>query len=98
MAAHLNFRVGVVSNGFWATDLKDALEWVRPFAGLIQDLSVSRDPYHGSEKSGRQAENAQAAAEVLGIPLAVITIAAPEATGAAAAGGQLPPGGSGGGG
>ncbi len=92
MAAHLNFRVGVVSNGFWATDLKDALEWLRPFAGLIQDLSVSRDPYHGSEKSGRQAEFAQAAAEILGIPLAVITIAAPEATGAAAAVGQLPPG------
>ena len=92
IAAHMKFRVGVVSNGFWATDLKDALEWLRPFAGLIQDLSISRDPYHGSEKSGRQAENAQAAAEILGIPLAVITIAAPEATGAAPAVGQLPPG------
>ena len=92
IAAHLNFRVGVVSNAYWATDLKDALEWLRPFAGLIQDLSVSRDPYHGSERSGRQAEFAQAAAEVLGIPLAVITIAAPEATGAAPAVGQLPPG------
>ena len=92
IAAHVKFRVGVVSNGFWTTDLKDALEWLRPFAGLIQDLSISRDPYHGGEKSGRQAENAKAAAEILGIPLAVITIAAPEATGASAAVGQLPPG------
>ena len=92
IAAHMKFRVGVVSNGFWATDLKDALEWLRPFAGLIQDLSISRDPYHGSEKSGRQAENARAAAEILRIPLAAITIAEPEATGAAAAVGQLPPG------
>ncbi len=91
MAAHLDFRVGVVSNAFWATELKDALEWLHPFAGLIQDLSISRDPYHG-EKSGRQSEIVQAAAEVLGIPLGVITVAPPEVADAASVVGQLPPG------
>lgn len=92
IAAHLNFRVGIVTSGFWATDLKDALEWLRPFAGLIQDLSVSQDTYHGSADSARQVETARAAAEVLRLPLAVISIASPEAAGAAPAVGQLPPG------
>lgn len=91
-AASMGFQVGIVSNGYWATDVEDALEWLRPFAGLIQDLSISSDLHHWSEKLSQQAKNASVAAEQLGIPLGVISIAQPEATNAASAIGQLPVG------
>ena len=82
-AASMGFQVGIVSNGYWATDVEDALEWLRPFAGLVQDLSISSDLYHWSEKPSQQAKNASVAAEQLGIPFGVISIAQPEATNAA---------------
>jgi MoaA/NifB/PqqE/SkfB family radical SAM enzyme len=89
-AARLGFEVGVVSNGYWATSVDDALEWLRPFAGLLNDLSISSDLYHWSEALSRQMQNARAAAEQLGIPLGVISIAQPEAANAASTTGQLP--------
>jgi MoaA/NifB/PqqE/SkfB family radical SAM enzyme len=94
-AAEMGFQVGIVTNTYWATSRRDALEWLRPFAGLVQDLSISSDLFHYSEKVSRQTENARAAAEELGIPLGVISIAQPEETEAAKASGQLPLGESG---
>jgi hypothetical protein len=91
-AAAKGFRVGLVSNGYWATSVEDALEWLRPFAGLIQDLSISSDLYHWSEELSRQARNATAAAERLAIPLGLISIAQPDAADAHSAVGQLPGG------
>ncbi|MHC4589414.1 MAG: radical SAM protein [Planctomycetota bacterium] len=86
------FRVGIVSNAYWATEVKDAVEWLRPLAGLIEQLSISSDLYHGSEKLRPEAKNACAAAGQLGIPAGVISIAQPEAADAACAVGQLPEG------
>lgn len=91
-AAQMGFRVGMVSNGYWATDKNDAVECLKPFAGLVQDLSVSSDLYHYTEKLSREAENARAAAEELGIPIGVVTIAQPEETDALSVAGQLPAG------
>ena len=34
-AASLGFKVGIVTNGYWGTELEDALEWLRPFKGLV---------------------------------------------------------------
>jgi hypothetical protein len=90
MAAELEFDVGIVSNGYWATDVKDGLEWLRPLAGLVQDLSISTDAYHGNEDSRRQAQNAHAAAVKLGIPVGIISVAQPEKKDAPSATGQLP--------
>jgi len=92
MAAGMDFQVGVVSNSYWATAEQDAREWLKPFTGLIQDLSVSSDLFHWSEKLSQQAKNARAAAEQLGIPLGIISIAQPEATDSASAVGKLPEG------
>jgi len=91
-AAAMGFQVGIVSNGYWATDDQDAGECLRPFAGLIQDLSISSDLYHYVEKFSRPARNAITAAELLRIPHGIINIAEPEATNAASAIGQLPAG------
>jgi hypothetical protein len=88
-AASLGFKVGIVTNGYWGTEPEDALEWLRPFEGLVQDLSVSSDRLHWSEKLSRQAEIATQAATELGIPLGIISIASPEAE-APSAVGRLP--------
>jgi len=92
LAARMGFRVGIVSNGYWATDLEDAIECLKPFAGRVQDLSISSDRYHWSADLSRLAENACAAAAHLGIPVGVIRIAQPEATNVQASRGQLPVG------
>ena len=94
-AAAMGFQVGIVSNAYWATDVDDAVEWLRPLAGLIQDLSVSSDLYHGSEKLTQTAKNACDAAERLNIPIGTISVAQPEDTNVALAKGKLPPGESG---
>ena len=95
-AAGLGFKVGVVTNGFWANTEEDALANLEPFAGLIQDLTLSSDQFHShqpqSELLSRQAAHASAAARMLGIPVSMISIALPEAAEAAAAVGQLPAG------
>jgi hypothetical protein len=91
-AAGMGFRVGIVSNAYWATEEEDALTWLKPLAGLIQDLSVSSDLYHWDEKLSRQARNACTAAERLAIPLDIIAIAEMESEEAAGVVGQLPAG------
>jgi hypothetical protein len=89
-AAALGFDVGIVSNAYWATSVEDAREWLRPFAGLVQDLSVSSDLYHSEETLSRQARNATQAAQDLGIPVGAISIAQPDQLDRVGAVGQLP--------
>ena len=89
-AASMGFQVGLVSNAYWAITPEDAMEWLTPFAGLLQDLSVSSDLFHYSEPLSRQPRNAIQAAHSLGIPIGTISIAQPEATDAMPAVGQLP--------
>ncbi|MCP3902978.1 MAG: radical SAM protein [Planctomycetes bacterium] len=91
-AAARGFKVGIVSNGYWATTARDGIEWLRPMQGLVHHLSVSRDSYHGRGQFCEQADNACAAADELGIPTGTIAIAAPETTSAGRAMGQLPNG------
>jgi len=78
LAVGMGFETGIVSNAYWATSLEDAREWLRPFVGLIQDLSVSTDLYHYDESVSQQARHAMQAAQELGIPLGVLSIAPPE--------------------
>jgi hypothetical protein len=92
-AAAAGFRVGVVSNAYWATGPEDARECLAPFAGLVQDLSLSCDPLHGNDTDGT-VDRAESAARELRIPVSRIRVAAPE-SGAEAAHGQIPAGDSG---
>lgn len=94
MAGSAGFKVGVVSNAYWATSVEDAVEWLSPLMPWVGDLSVSSDLYHYSEKLSQQARNAVAAAETLNIPIGVISIAQPEAISKGERG-KLPPGESG---
>jgi MoaA/NifB/PqqE/SkfB family radical SAM enzyme len=89
-ASLMGFQVGIVSNGYWATDEEDALENLAPFQGMVQDLSISSDLFHWSEEGSRRVEIMRRAAERLDIPVGVISIAQPDAQGASSAEGQLP--------
>lgn len=79
-AAERGFETGIVSNAYWATSVEDAELCLHPFAGLLNGLTVSSDLYHWSEVLARQARNARAAAETLGIPCSTLTVAQPDAS------------------
>lgn len=91
MAAERGFGAGIVSNGYWATSVEDALVWLAPFVGKIQDLSISNDLYHWSERLSTPVQNARIAAGRLGISTGYIAVAQPE-TPAQETVGQLPQG------
>ena len=77
-AAELGFQVGIVTNDYWATTVEDAVEWLRPLAGIVQDLSVSTDLFHYDEVVSARARNALAAAEQLGISVGTLICEVPE--------------------
>ncbi|HEY7728043.1 MAG TPA: radical SAM protein [Candidatus Eisenbacteria bacterium] len=91
-AAGLGFRVGLVTNAYWATEPADAREWLRDLSGFVQDLSISCDGYHGDAEQERRAECARTAAAQLGIPSDVIRIAPIESQNAPRPVGKLPAG------
>jgi len=77
-AAELGFQPGIVTNDYWATTVEDALQWLRPLAGILQDLTLSTDLFHYDEVMSHQARNAQAAAGELGIPVSTLVCEVPE--------------------
>ncbi len=83
VAAEMGFSVGIVSNAFWANSVADAIENLQPFAGRVDDLSVSSDIYHCGECLGERPQNALVAAKWLNIPTGMISIDQPEAGGEA---------------
>ncbi len=91
-AADRGFKVGIVTNGYWATGMEDAMACLEPLAGLVQDLSISSDAYHWDEKYRRHTDNARAVSEQLAIPVGFISIAQPEKTHSTQASGQIPTG------
>jgi MoaA/NifB/PqqE/SkfB family radical SAM enzyme len=78
LAAEMGFSVGIVSNAYWANTVADALENLQPFAGRIDDLTVSSDQYHCGECLGEHAQNALVAAKWLNISTGMISVAQPE--------------------
>jgi hypothetical protein len=91
-AKQRGFKVGIVSNAYWANSESDALEWLEPIASSIDDLSISSDGYHGSSEDFRNAETGRAAARQLGIPVDFISVAEPDASEVCGAAGKLPAG------
>jgi len=78
-AKESGFKVGIVSNSYWATTDAAALGWLKPLAGLVDDLSISSDDYHGSNEGVNYPEIARRAAQQLDIPVDFISVADPEA-------------------
>ena len=78
IAHEMGFKVGIVTNGYWAQTFEDALVWLQPLSGKLEDLSVSCDLFHYSEEMLSQAYNAVDSARQLGIPVGTISVAQPE--------------------
>jgi hypothetical protein len=91
-AKELGYKVGIVSNAYWATTDADALKWLQPLTGSLDELSISSDAYHGSDEGVNQPEIARKVAQQLNIPIDFISVAAPGACDIPAAAGQLPAG------
>jgi hypothetical protein len=79
-AAQQGLRVGIVTNDYWATTVEDAIEWLRPLAGVVQNLSISTDLFHYDEVMSTNARNGLAAAAELDIPTGTLTCEVPEGT------------------
>jgi MoaA/NifB/PqqE/SkfB family radical SAM enzyme len=81
MARQRDFKIGLVSNCYWATTSEDAELWLRPLLEIgIDDLSLSDDAFHQGEVDDKAntARQARTAAERLGMPVGSICIDKPE--------------------
>ncbi len=79
-AVEMGFGVGIVTNNYWATSVEDAIEWLRPLAGVLQNLSISTDLFHAEKMMSQSARNAQVAAEQLGISTSTLICESPTAS------------------
>jgi len=75
LAYRMRYSVGIVSNAYWANSEDDARLFLEPFTGKVDDLTVSSDLFHYTEKMSAQSRFATQAAGDFGIPTGVITIA-----------------------
>jgi len=86
-ARRRGFRVGIVTNAYWATAAEDADAWLAPLGALgVETLSVSEDVLHGCDAADNPAPVAREAAARAGVGADTICIEKPEAGAAAAEG------------
>jgi hypothetical protein len=80
MASAMGFKMGIVTNGYWATTEEDAELWLKPLRDLgISDLGISDDEFHGGESTDTPARRAIAAAKKLGLPVGRMSVEKPRA-------------------
>ncbi len=89
LANDMGFKVGVVTNSYWATSVEDALLWLSPLVGKVQDLTISSDLFHFNDKMSQQSKYVTEAVKQLNLDLGVITIEQPEVQ-APSSMGQIP--------
>jgi len=78
LARESGFRVGIVTNSYWATSVEDARMALEPLAEMgIEDLSVSDDEFHQGGESESPVRHVVAAARELGLPARTICIEKP---------------------
>ena len=78
IARNKGFKVGIVTNSYWATAIEDASLWLKPIRDLeVSDFSVSDDLYHFEEEKENLAKIAFTAGKKLNLPMSSITIEEP---------------------
>jgi hypothetical protein len=78
MAHGMGFKIGLVTNAYWATSEEDADLWLKPLRDLgISDISISDDEFHYEDKEASPAKHALNAARKLGMPCGPISIDKP---------------------
>lgn len=78
IARSTGFKIGVVTNAYYATSEEDVGLWYNPLCRLkISDLSISDDLYHSEDEKDNPAKRALSAAKKLGLPVDSIRIEKP---------------------
>ena len=78
VASNMGFKVGLVTNAYYATSEEDAEIWLKPLCEMgISALSVSDDSYHSEDEKDNAAKRVSAAAKRLGMPVNSICIEKP---------------------
>lgn len=77
-ATNMGFKTGIVTNGYWATTIEDAMEWLTPISETgVVDLTISDDTLHYA-KGDERPKNAVAAARELGMKVSTIVTENPK--------------------
>ena len=78
LAKNMGFKVGIVTNSYWATSIQDAELWLKPFSELsVDDFSISNDVFHYEDEHENRAKVAKKASENLKLPAMTISIEEP---------------------
>ena len=78
LANKMGFKIGIVTNSYWATSVEDAEIWLKPFSEIgINDFSISDDTFHFGDEEVNLAKRARKAAEILNLPSSSISIDKP---------------------
>ena len=78
LANKMGFKIGIVTNSYWATSVEDAEIWLKPFLEIgINDFSISDDTFHFGDEEVNLAKRAREAAENLNLPSSSISIDKP---------------------
>ena len=82
IARSMGFKIGIVTNAYWATSEQDAELWLKPLRDLgVSDISISDDEFHYEEREASPAKHALNAAKKLGMPCGSIGIDKPTVKG-----------------
>ncbi len=78
LAKELGFKIGLVSNSYWATSVEDAELWLKPISEIgISDFSISNDTFHYGNEELNLSKRAEKAAKNFNLPLSSICIDEP---------------------
>ncbi|MFX0037231.1 MAG: radical SAM protein [Candidatus Hermodarchaeota archaeon] len=78
LAKMMGFKVGIVTNSYWATSIQDAEVWLKPFSELgVDDFSISNDTFHYENEQENLSKIAKKASENLKLPIMTICIEEP---------------------
>ena len=78
LTARAGYRVGIVTNAYWAVSEVDALAWLKPLSDSLDLLSISTDRYHSDSDFSQTALNARAAAESLNMDCNLLRVGPPD--------------------
>jgi MoaA/NifB/PqqE/SkfB family radical SAM enzyme len=78
LAKEKGFKVGVVTNSYWATSVEDADLWLKPFSEVnIDNFSISDDSFHYDNEEESLSKIAEKALNNLKLPVGTICIEEP---------------------
>lgn len=78
LAKEKGFKVGIVTNSYWATTIEDAELWLKPFSQLgVDDMSISDDTFHYENEAENLSKIAKKASNNLNLPTLTICIEEP---------------------